>query len=104
MSKLKIAGIVLAILVGLPLLLAYLFGLNAASMVGGTIVEREVFEQSRQYQEARFTSEQTYLSELAAIEAQLNDDSLSPAARRGLEAQRARLQTLINVERQRRNQ
>lgn len=82
-------------------LFAFLFALNAMGLIGGTIVEREVFEQSFQYSEARDTAIATYQAQLAEIEAQLRRSDISEATRANLQAQAARLRVQIQTERNR---
>lgn len=75
------------------------FILNATGIIGRTIVEREVFEQSYQYSEARKSAIATFTAQLAEIEARLADSSLDSPTRSSLNAQAASIRIQLNAER-----
>lgn len=81
---------------GLLLLTAIAFGvLNALGLVGGTYVERKVFEQSYQRSEAKAAQATTYRAQLAEIEAQLARTDITSNTRRLLEAQAASIRVQL---------
>jgi hypothetical protein len=61
------------------------WGLRAVGLIGKTIVEREVFEQSYQYSEARKSEIAMFEAQLAEIDRRLMSDSTNE----GLHAQAA---------------
>lgn len=63
------------------------FGLRSAGLIGGTAVEREVFEQSYQRSAAMAARIATDEAVLAEIQHQLRRPELSAATRNNLEAQ-----------------
>lgn len=73
------------------------FGLRSLGLVGGTIVEREVFENSFQYSEARKTEILTYRAQLTEIENLLSNEGIDEKTRQGLEAQAANIRIQISV-------
>lgn len=75
--------------------------LSYAGVFTGTIVERVVFENSFQYQEARQTELATWQAQLAEIESKLADPALDAATRSNLEAQKSALEVRIRVARER---
>lgn len=85
--------------VGIIALSVFAFALNSAGLIGWKAVEREVFEQSFQYSEARKSAIATYQAQLAEIESQLSRGDLSESERANLRAQAARLRVLIQTER-----
>lgn len=66
-------------------------GLKSAGLIGGTIVEREVFENSFQYSESRKTQIATFEAQLAEIERKLMNSDLDQTTRHNLEAQASSL-------------
>ena len=66
-------------------------GLRYAGIVGSTVIEREVFERSFQYSEARKSEIATFEAQLAAINRRLSTGLVSGATRANLEAQEAAL-------------
>ena len=84
--------LLLCIITGVVLTLLSYFGL-----IGKTIVERKVFENSYQYSEARKTESLTFRAQLAQIETKLTDPALDQSTRTNLEAQAAALRVQIQV-------
>ena len=72
--------------------------LNYAGIIGHTIVEREVFENSFQYSESRKSEIATYEAQLSEISAQLSFD-IDTQTRAQLEAQAASIRVLLTVAR-----
>lgn len=60
-----------------------------------TVVEREVFEQSFQYSEARKSEIATYEAQLAEINSQLADPSLDASTQRSLKAQKSAIEVRL---------
>ena len=58
-----------------------LAGLNYAGVIGQTIVERKVFENSYQKHEADKTAVTVYAAQLAQLRAKFNNPSLTESAR-----------------------
>jgi len=73
--------------------------LGYVGVIGRTIVERKVFENSYQYSEARKTEIMTYEAQLAEIDAQLS--TAGETERHGLLAQRAAIEVRLRVARER---
>lgn len=71
--------------------------LNAFGLIGGTILEREVYENSYQYTEARKSEIMTYEAQLAEIDARLSDSALDPQTRAQLEGTRSAIQVRLRV-------
>ena len=69
--------------------------LSYAGIFGATVVEREVFENSFQYSEARKAEIATYEAQLAEINSQLSAKA-DPAVRGALEAQRAAINVRLH--------
>lgn len=63
--------------------------LNAFGIIGRTVVEREVFERSFQYDQARESQGNIYTAQIAELEAQLQNPNLDAAAKANIEAQLA---------------
>jgi len=76
-----------------------LFGLNALGLIGQTIVERKVFENSYQYSEARKTAVAMYEAQLAEIQQKLINQSLDQNTRNNLEAQASAIRIRLATER-----
>jgi len=72
------------------------FALNSAGVIGRTIVERAVFEQSYQRSAAEEARLNTFTAELAGIEARLGAGNLTDVQRDDLSAQAAALRIQIN--------
>lgn len=85
--------ILLLIVVSFPVL----FGMRSCGLIGGTILERKVFENSYQYTEARKTEMLTYQAQLAEIEGKLLNPDLDPSTRTNLEAQASAIRIQLNV-------
>jgi len=66
-----------------------LTGLSYFGIIGQTVVERVVFENSFQYKEARKTENNVFTAQLAEIERKLAEPSLDTLTRANLEAQAA---------------
>ena len=66
-----------------------LTGLNYAGIFTRTIVEREVFEESYQYREARKSEIATYEAQLAEINSQLADPNLDESTQQSLKSQKS---------------
>ncbi len=77
------------------------FGLNSAGIFTRTIVEREVFENSFQYSEARKVEIATFEATLAELEALLNSGTLNDRATAGVVAQMAAIRIQLRVARSR---
>lgn len=73
-------------------------GLNYAGIIGRTIVEREVFEQSYQRSESLRTEVATYEAQLAEIRHKLSSD-IDSQTRTNLEAQASSIRVLLRVAR-----
>ena len=78
-----------------------LTGLSYVGIIGKTIVEREVFENSFQYSEARKTEQATFKAQLSEINYKLSCESIDSELRSNLEAQAASIRVLLNVSRSR---
>ncbi len=77
-----------------------IFGvLNYIGLIGHTIVERKVFENSFQYSEARKSEIATFEAQLAEIDRKLSNPNLDPNTRTNLEAQAAAIRIQLNVAR-----
>jgi hypothetical protein len=74
------------------------FALSSMGLIGRTIVERKIFEQSFQYNEARKTAIATYEAQLAEINAQL-EGNLDDATRQNLNATAASIRIKLSTER-----
>lgn len=77
----------------------FFFALGSVGLVGGKAVEREVFENSFQYSEARKSAIARYEAQLAEIESQLRTSDPNDPVRNSLQAQAARLRVLLQTER-----
>ncbi len=78
-------------------------GLSYLGVVGGTIVERKVFENSFQYSEARKTEIATYEAQISEIEGQLTNSQLEEGTRINLKAQLSSINILLKVARSKTN-
>ncbi len=86
-------------IVGMLILTSIIFGgLRYCGMIGDTIAERVIFENSFQYKEARKTEIATFQAQLAEIERRLTSEN-DPQIRNNLEAQAASLRIHLNVAR-----
>lgn len=76
-------------------------GLHYAGVLGHTVVEREVFENS--YQRSAGTKQQiaTFEAELARLRARLNNPNLSEGTRAEIEAQIAAIEIQLDAARRR---
>lgn len=70
---------------------------GALSRIGGTAVERVIFEQSYQKQAADDAALQRYRAELAAAQAHLHSLPSDSALRPGIEAQIAGLRLMLQM-------
>lgn len=77
--------------------------LNYAGVIGDTVVERVVFENSFQYSEARKSEIATYSAQLAEIDAQLANPSLDDQTRNALMAQRSAINVRLSTARRKGN-
>tara|TARA_Y100000034_G_C6891049_1_gene409901 strand:+ start:971 stop:1312 length:342 start_codon:yes stop_codon:yes gene_type:complete len=75
------------------------FGLKSLGLIGSTIVEREVFEQSYQKRAGDAAQLSTYKAALAEVEAQLQIPGLDAQTKARLEAQATSIRVRINSER-----
>ncbi|MHC4690965.1 MAG: hypothetical protein ACYS5F_15265 [Planctomycetota bacterium] len=82
------------VIVSLPVF----FGLRSLGLIGSTVVEREVFQRSFQYQEARKTAIATYEAQLVEIERKLLGE-LDQNTRNNFEAQAAAIRIQLATER-----
>jgi hypothetical protein len=76
-----------------------LTALNYAGVIGKTIVEREVFEQSYQYTAGQKQKIATFQAQMAEIERQLASPDLDGQTRTNLEAQAASIRIQLNAAR-----
>ena len=79
-----------------------LTALSYAGLFGRTVVEREVFENSYQYSEARKQAIATYEAQLIEIDARLAQD-IPDEERRALERQKMVVNARLNAEKKRRD-
>jgi hypothetical protein len=77
------------------------FGLRSAGILTRTIVEREVFEHSFQYSEARKVEIATYEASLAELQALLDSGTLTEEMAAGVAAQMAAIRIQLRVARSR---
>ena len=78
-----------------------LVALNSAGVFTRTVIERKVFENSYQYNEARKTEIATYEAQLAEINTKLADPNLDQQTRRNLEAQKSAIKIQLNIAKER---
>lgn len=76
-----------------------LTGLRYFGLIGGTIVERVVFENSMQYTEARKTQIATFEAQLIEINGQLSNPSLEAGTRHNLETSASVIRVQLNAAR-----
>jgi len=76
-----------------------LFMLNSMGLVGKTIIERKVFENSFQYSEARKSEIALFEAQLAEIDRKLMSRDLDENTRVNLEAQAASVRIHLSVAR-----
>lgn len=74
-------------------------GLNYVGLIGRTVVERKVFENSFQYSEARKTEIATFEAQLAQIERKLSNPNLDNNTRTNLQATADSIKIKLNVAR-----
>ena len=89
-------------LIFVPALLVLLiigFVLHSMGLIGSTIVERKVFENSLQYSEARKTAIATYEAQLAEITRKLTSNGINNQTRINLESQAAAIRIQLSTER-----
>lgn len=70
------------------------FTMRSCGLIGRTVVERKVFENSFQYSEARKTEMLTYEAQLSEIERKLRSN-ISQSTRDDLEAQAAGIRIML---------
>ena len=73
------------------------FILSSLGLIGSTIVERKVFENSYQYTEARKTETLVFEAQLVEIERRLSNTELNKTQRSNLEAAAAGLRIQLSV-------
>lgn len=73
--------------------------LGSVGLIGHTVVERKVFENSQQYTEARKTEILTFEAQLTEINQRLMSTTLSQEQKDNLEAQAAAIRVQLNVAR-----
>jgi hypothetical protein len=73
--------------------------LRYAGLIGGTIVERKVFENSFQYSEARKSEVATFQAQLVEIDRKLSNPEIDANTRSNLEAQASALRIQLSVAR-----
>jgi hypothetical protein len=71
------------------------FGLRAAGIIGGTVLEREVFKRSYQRTEGLKSQIATYEAQLAQLRVKLGDPNLEPGVKRSLQAQKAAIEVQL---------
>jgi biopolymer transport protein ExbB/TolQ len=76
-----------------------LTGLNYAGIIGRTVVEREVFEQSYQRSESLKSEIAAYESQLVEINSQLSRSDLDAGTRANLESQTSSIRVMLNTAR-----
>lgn len=74
-------------------------GLRVGGLIGGTVVEREVFKRSFQYKEARNSEIAVYEATLAEISTKLSNPELDVNTRTNLEAQASALRIQLSAAR-----
>lgn len=83
---------------GLMILSGLIFTLlGYAGIFTKTVVEREVFEKSFQYSEARKSEIATYEAQLAEINSQLADPALDENTRRSLKSQKSAIEVRLTA-------
>ena len=90
---LPIFSIAVVVLAGLG------FGLRSLGLIGGTVLERKVFEQSYQRSEALLSEIATHEATLATISQQLLNPTLDPQTISNLKAQQAATRIRLDVAR-----
>ena len=81
------------------LAIVILTGLNYTGILGKTIIEREVFEQSYQYRAAQKLKIETFQAQMSELEHQLSNTNLDRQTRSNLEAQAASIRIQLNIAR-----
>lgn len=76
-----------------------LTGLSYVGLIGRTVVERKVFENSFQYSEARKAEVATYQATLSEIERKLATSKIDEGTRANLEAQASGLRIQLSTAR-----
>ena len=71
--------------------------LSYIGIIGKTVVEREVFENSYQYTAGQRQKMATYEAQIAEINGKLSDSSLDASTRKNLEAQRSAINIQLNA-------
>ena len=75
------------------------FGLRAMGLIGETMLERKVFEESFQYSEARKSAIAAQEATMVEIERKLMNPNLDDSTRYNLEAQLSAIRIRISTER-----
>lgn len=84
-------------IVAIIVLAVLLFGLRSAGIIGSTIVERKVFEESYQRSESLKSGLATFEAQLAEINSKLSNPSIDEVTRNSLQAQKAGLNIRIKT-------
>lgn len=98
-EKKELGGWWLWILTLSVLTIVVLGGLNYVGVIGKTIVERKVFEQSYQYSAGQQQKIATFQAQMAELDRQLANPDLDNQTRTNLEAQAASIRIQLNAAR-----
>lgn len=96
-DSMKILIWFIPIIVSIIVFYALFFGLGSFGKLGSTMVERKVFEQSYQRNEALNSALSTFQAQLTEIDKQLLNPNLDPNTKYNLEAQRSAINVRINA-------
>jgi len=83
--------------IALVVLSVVTFGLRSAGLIGSTVVERKVFEESYQRSESLKSGLATYEAQLAEINAMLSSGNIDANTKANLIAQKAGLKVRIST-------
>ncbi|MFH0857201.1 MAG: hypothetical protein V1848_00445 [Candidatus Magasanikbacteria bacterium] len=91
-------------IIGLIVIATVVFGvIRYVGVFTSTVVEREVFENSYQYSEARKAEIVTYEAQLAELRSQLSNPNMNDGDRANIEAQISAINVRLNVAKRRSN-